>query len=291
MFFLIVFLSTAKINAQEQDFEFYKNHIYLNGMLNGKPVNLVFDSGADFLYVDSTYLACGDFEFKNTQNARMGGAGTGGQNVKIIIKEVLLELGGQTYKPPYTPIINLRAILGNKADGLFGLKGIADKVVTIDFKDSKMAFRDPLSEEMRNGYTMIPIDYSSNRILVPIEVTIKSNMNVTGKALMDLGSGQSIEFTSKTAADYGMNNIEGKTPFHYDNGGIGGQSDGYDFKIENAKIGGMSVNNDSVRYSTDKTGALSDRPYIAIVGNKVWRQFNIIIDMKGKKLYLKKNAL
>lgn len=44
----------ALLHAQEHNFEFISNHIYLNAEVNGKPARLVFDTGSSDVYLDST---------------------------------------------------------------------------------------------------------------------------------------------------------------------------------------------------------------------------------------------
>ena len=104
----------------------------------------------------------------------------------------------------------------------------------------------------------------------------------------DIGSGQGIEFTSKTADKHRLELIADKKPFHYVNGGIGGESYGFEIGISRAELPGVDVNADYARFSTDDSGALASDEYIAIIGNRIWEQFSIILDIKNNSLYLKK---
>ena len=275
--------------AQTIDITYQDNHIYLPCQVNGKDANLVFDTGAELIYLDSTFIVSSGLTFKQVGQANIGGAGLKVKKTKIIFGEVAVAVGGKTYTSQYVPLINLRPILGADADGLFGLKEIGDKVICIDVQDGKMSFADRVTADMTDGFTRIPIEYASGRVLIPFTVMVGEGQTISGKALMDMGSGQGLEFTSKTAAKYHLEQIEDKIPFHYAHGGIGGESSGYEFTVTTSlKLGDVEIVPGTVRYSSDKTGAMASDAYAAIIGNKLWSQFFVVLDLKNKSLYLKK---
>ena len=121
----------------------------------------------------------------------------------------------------------MRVILGDKADGIFGLKDLKGKVITIDYKNSELTLSDKLATDQAEGFTRIPIETDTNhpgRILFPIEVTVTPGKVISGKALLDIGSGQGLHFASKAAAKYGLDKIQDKVYFHHEHGGVGGES-------------------------------------------------------------------
>jgi hypothetical protein len=107
--------------------------------------------------------------------------------------------------------------------------------------------------------------------------------------MMDMGAGGGIEFTSRTASKHKLGNIKEKKPFHYKHGGIGGESSGYEFAVSDAKFGNLDVDTRIARYSSDKSGAMASDTYVGIIGNKIWEQYSVILALKSKTLYLKKN--
>ena len=289
-FFLLGLLcgTSGTSAAQSFDIEYRENHIYIPSNVNGQKANLVFDTGAELIYLDSTFISGSGLSFKRTGNARIGGAGLETRMTKIIFGDVVVAVAGSQYQPQFVPVVGLRSILGDKADGLFGLKEVADKAILIDMQAEKMSFISGLTREMTEGYTRTDIECSSGKILVPLTVRIDSNTTVSGKAMMDMGSGQGIEFTSKTADKYRLELIGDKKSFHYVNGGIGGESSGYEFGISGAGLSGIELQSDYARFSTDKSGALASDGYIAIIGNRIWEQCSIILDIKSNSLYLRK---
>ena len=39
------------------------------------------------------------------------------------------------YKPEYTPLINLKPLLGEHTDGIFGMKAILGNIISIGYKN------------------------------------------------------------------------------------------------------------------------------------------------------------
>ena len=54
-------------------------------------------------------------------------------------------------------------------------------------------------------------------------------------------------------------------------------------------IGGDTIRYTDISYVPEGVGAMSDRPYLGIIGNDVWDRFNIIIDAQNMKLYLRRH--
>ncbi|MDE6147459.1 MAG: aspartyl protease family protein, partial [Bacteroidales bacterium] len=209
---LFLCLAAAQAYGQEHHFEYIGNHIYLEAEINGKPANLVFDTGAELIYLDSTFVADKGLTFKKVGNAVLDGAGTDGPSkTKIIFGEVSVCTGGKVYRPEYSPIINLKALLGEHADGIFGMKAISGKIISIDYRNRRFNLYDKLEPQMTDGYKCIPVSFQSRQILVPLKVTVNTQTIISGNALMDIGSGSGITLTSSAAHRHGLENIAEKT--------------------------------------------------------------------------------
>lgn len=272
------------------DMSYLGHHIYFKSEINGISARFIFDTGADFLYLDSTYLANSGLKFDKIGYAMLGGVGEKKQKTRMILGETKLNLFGKQYKPDMTPIIQLKPILGDVADGIIGVAGFADKVIIIDYINEKICFADQLTAAHTNGFVPIDIEVVSNRIYLPVSVAVDNNISLTGKAMMDLGSGSTIILSASAAREYKIDNIKDMTGYTMENGGIGGKSSGYVFRARKATIASFDLNDIVMNYSTDSKGALSNREgHIGIIGNKVWERFHVIIDIKNKKLYLKPN--
>ena len=94
----------------------FDRHLYLQTTLNDTiPVTVVYDTGADFLYLDKDFLKLNNLQdaFGRRGKAKMGGAGNSGpQLTEIFIDPVKIHCGALEYQNRITPIIALRDILG-----------------------------------------------------------------------------------------------------------------------------------------------------------------------------------
>ena len=255
------------LHAQEHNFEFISNHIYLNAEVNGKPARLVFDTGSSDVYLDSTWLSESGIKYARMGKAMVRGAGNEAKKTTLIFSGVNVSMNGSQYSPQMVPVIDLRAILGDTADGIFGLKNLKEKIIVIDYKNEKLTLLDKLASAQTEGFSRIPIETDSNhpgKILVPIDVTVIPGKVISGKALLDTGSGKGLEFTSKAAAKYGLDKIQEKNPFYYKHGGVGGESAGYEFAVDKVTADSVLLSRGKARYSTDKAGAMASDEYIAV---------------------------
>ncbi len=274
------------LHAQEHNFEFISNHIYLNAEVNGKPARLVFDTGSSDVYLDSTWLSESGIKYARMGKAMVRGAGNEAKKTTLIFSGVNVSMNGSQYSPQMVPVIDLRAILGDTADGIFGLKDLKEKIIVIDYKNEKLTLLDKLASAQTEGFSRIPIETDLNhpgKILVPIDVTVIPGKVISGKALLDTGSGKCLEFTSKAAAKYGLDKIQEKNPFYYKHGGVGGESAGYEFAVDKVTADSVLLSQGKARYSTDKAGAMASDEYIAVAGNEIWRHFTLALKFASTK--------
>lgn len=266
----------------------YDGHLYLETKVNGQPSRLAFDTGAPYTCIDSTYLADSKLQYKNMGRAKMGGAGNSGASVRIILNELTYFVADKEYTSKISPVIQLKPILGDQADGILGIDNMSGKVIAINYVDELMGFWNQLSDT--NGYTSIPIRYEDDCIYVPMKIAIRDNNTIEGEALIDLGSGSSITLTSAAASQHGVKEISPQMHYTFLYGGIGGTASGSDFRAQSASVGGFTLNDITMDYSDNTEGALSDREYIAIIGNDFWERFDMIIDLNDNHLYLRPNV-
>lgn len=266
----------------------YFGHLYLHSKINGYPAFLVFDTGSPYTCVDSTFLAGSGLKYNSILPAQMGGAGNNQEIVRIIVDELNYTVDEKEYQSHISPIIQLKPILGDYADGILGIDNMGEKVIAINYLDEQMWFGDQLGDTA--GFASIPIRYENNRIYLPLAVTVREGKTIRGEALMDLGSGGTVTLTSKVAKQYSLKKLSPLLHYTFSRGGIGGESSGCAFRATNITLGPFSLDSVTMAFSKNTGGALSHAEYFAIIGNQIWEGFDMIIDLPGKHLYLKPNA-
>jgi len=266
----------------------YFGHLYLHSKINGYPAFLVFDTGSPYTCMDSIFLADSGLKYENIWKAQVGGTGNAQEKVRVIIDELTYTVDEKEYQSHISPIIQLKPIVGDYADGILGIDNMGEKVVAINYLDEQMGVWDQLGDT--TGFTSIPIRYENNRIYLPLAVTVREGKTVQGVALMDLGSGGSVTLTSEVAEQHSLNELSPLLYYTSLHGGIGGESSSCDFRATNIALGPFSLDSVTMDFSNNTDGALSRAEYFAIIGNDIWERFDMMIDLSGERLYLKPNA-
>ena len=284
----VICLGSAIGQQNRTGMTYYFGHLYLHSKINGHPAFLAFDTGSPYTCIDSTFLADSGLQYKMVGYAQMGGAGNNQAKVRVIVDELTYTVEEKEYQSHISPIIQLKPILGDYADGILGIDNMGGKVIAIDYLGEQIGFGDQLSDT--TGFTSIPIRYENNRIYVPLAVTVRKGKNIQGEALMDLGSGGSVSLTSDVAKQYALNEISPLLHYTTLHGGIGGESSECDFRATNVTIGSFSLDSVTMDFSNNTGGALSRAEYFATIGNEIWERFDMMIDLSGKRLYLRPNT-
>ncbi len=134
------FWAMAQINLSFH----YENHIVLTGRINEKSsVRLVLDSGADGLYLDTTYFAETGIPAYRRQLATLPGAGSQPQQVMVVLDTIAVDFNGTQFIPRYTPLIQLRPILGKDMDGIIGLSFLSRYIALLDYENEILSLYEP----------------------------------------------------------------------------------------------------------------------------------------------------
>ncbi|MCE7993697.1 MAG: PDZ domain-containing protein [Roseivirga sp.] len=270
----------------------YENHIVLKAMLNDRQaVRLVLDSGADGLYLDSTYFAETGIPAYRRQLATLPGAGSQPQQVMVVLDTIAVNLSGIEFIPRYTPLLHLRPILGQAVDGIIGLSFLRRYIALLDYESKMLSLYDPEQYDPPGGFEAIPMTLRNNRIYIPLEIAITDDVVIKKEFQLDLGNGGTIDITSATADEFNLSDLISEK-LHYSNafGGVGGEIVGNQFRAISVKIGNHKIELPVLDYSEDKSGALSSAEMGGLLGNKILEKFEVIFDFAHQKLHLKPNG-
>lgn len=219
----------------------------------------------------------------------MGGAGgSGAKVIPIIVDPLTLHIGDLTLTEKITPIINLREILGKHVDGMVGNNQLWAKPLIINYSDSYLLSVDNLTPTMLEGYTKLPAKFMDKKVYIESSLQIDSLQTIKGYFLLDLGSGSAIKLTNETLAKLNLSGKPQATSIIKDNG-VGGDGKEVAFRANYFSLLDK-LNDVVVSASYSKKGALSRRPYIGIIGNKILRHYDFIIDAPNNAIYARRNS-
>lgn len=268
------------------------SHVYIQGVIADTiPISLIYDTGADRLYLDKDYMDLSSLGQRSYRKARanMGGAGNNGsQTVPIIIDPIPLRMGNVDYKESITPIINLREILGRHTDGMIGNNAMFDKPLLVNYSNGYFLSVDDLTPSMLEGYTKLPAKFNDNRIDIECELKIDSLQTVKGAFRLDLGCGSTILLTNDARKGLDLTGKQ-QAKCYYSNMGVGGDGTDVNFRADSFKFLDQLYNVVvSASYNTE--GALSDRHYVGIIGNDILCHYDLIIDAPNNTVYARRNS-
>lgn len=267
------------------------SHVYIQATVcDTVPMSLIYDTGADRLYLDKDYMDLSNFgkqPFKKG-SARMGGAGNSAASaVTIIVDDLPVQMGNVRYNCQITPIINLREILGKHVDGMIGNDAVFNKPFIINYTDSYIIPIEAVTNDILEGFTKLPAQFNDNRIDIELELTIDSVQTIKGNFRLDLGCGSTIILTNETLKKL---NLQGKrtADCYYSNMGVGGDGSDINFRAKSIRFLD-ELDNVVVSASYNTEGALSARPHVGIIGNEILRHYDLIIDAPNGSVYARRN--
>lgn len=271
----------------------YDGHLYFPSCLNdSNNVTLIYDTGADFLYLDHDFLKLSGMDGKLGRKgvARMGGAGNSDtQKVDIFIDSIKVSFGESDFSNMPTPVIKLRDILGRHTDGLLGNTHLFSKPLYICFSKGYLLQMDSIPSGMKIGFTKINGEINDNRIDVKASLIIDSINTIAGTFRMDIGCGSALILTTATVETLDLSSSS-KAYFSTQAGGIGGGSE--EFLIRAKKFQLLdTLENVVVSCSRNQKGALSDRKYLGLIGNEILSLYDIIIDAADNSIYFKRTDI
>lgn len=270
----------------------YNRHLYFKVMLRDSiPARMIFDTGSSNLLIDSTFYASTFGEGKNLRRAMLGGAGNGHELTTLDASGWSYSIGEESHTEQMAIIMNLRKILGDGADGLFGLPFMRGKRVEFNYAGGYMRFL-ATDEKIGDDFTAIQCKKLDNIecIIIPLSVTFSDGYTLNGNFLMDTGMPDELSLNSTTANRLkAEGHLADARRMKFEVGGIGGSRVDNYLQTKQITIGGKSINNIRITYSENEKGALADSRYEGLVGNALFARFDVIIDFANWVIYLRPN--
>lgn len=288
-------LTFSSCTNKKDEVKFEKDgcfYIYasINDSIKGR---FVFDTGADGLYLDSTFLTRHHSIIKSDlDTARMRGAGSTEYKQVFLVKDtVKIAIGNYTHSFTDSPILKLTDINGDNIAGIIGNEFIKNQILIID--NESLTMKIDTTVNLKTYKMVISFDYDDGRIYLPVNLNMKENLPVTAKLLMDLGCPEAIILNSHYSKSLEAQNILPQNRIDYkilSGGALGGNSEGSDFRISSIKLGTDIIDKPIISISKDTLGAFSKADYDGLLGNEILDRYNYAIDYRNQKLYLTPNA-
>ena len=270
----------------------YQHHLHFDVMLRDSiPARMIFDTGCTNLLLDSTFYADRFASSGNLRRAMLGGAGGGMELATIDAGKWNYKVGEEPMTEDFATVVNLRKIVGERVDGMFGMVFMQGRRVELNYAENYMRLL-PAEEKIGEEFTRIACTwlYNKMRIVLPLSVTLGDGHLFEGKFLVDTGMPGTLSLNSTTATRLeSKSRLSGAKSISYTVGGIGGARKEQILKSPQISVGGHTIKDVTITWSSNKEGASAKESYDGLVGNGLLERFDVIFDFAECAVYLRPN--
>lgn len=265
-------------------FELVNNHIYVDAMLDGRPLKLLFDSGGANVVTRTT---AGQLGLKLEGAAQGRGAGEKTEEIsftkvgELRVGDVILR--DQTFF--VFPLESMERVEGIPFPGLIGFEVFKRFVVRVDYEKRLLTFTLPDAFTPSAGAVAVPFTFDEHTPQVEGKID-----GVAGTFTIDTGSRSSLTLNRPFAEKNGFLAKLAAAPEMTTGWGVGG---GFRGKIARAgllELGDVKVPAPVIDVALVEKGAFAD-PYLAgNVGGGVLKRFTVTFDYGRQKLWFEPNG-
>lgn len=270
-------------------FELYGDHIFIQVSVDGSaPQDFIFDTGDGLtvLDIDVAQSLGLDLDHKQ-QTSSAQGTITG-----ALIKHNRIDVGGLqmegNVKIYATSLKHLEISIGRNVDGIIGYDLMHHHAIGINYTD--MTFNVYDSSQYPKTGAKLPIKIVSGIPTITASATLNDGNKVSGTFYINTGAGTTMDFNTPFAKE---NDIISKTGQHYSYPvkGLGdAESLHYEGRVTSFDLGEISIENMPIGISQVSTGLQGDKRTAGIIGNKLLKKYNMILDIKSGYIFLEENA-
>lgn len=271
----------------------YSNHLYFEVVLRDSvPAKMIFDTGNTNILIDNKLFKEYFAPSPTLQRVVIQGTGNSLEAAYRDTSDWKYSIGEYSQTEQGATIMDLQKILGNEADGMFGMEFMRGRKVEFNYADEYMRIL-PSEEQPDEGYTCVKCKWLDNRgarMVMPISLKINDNVSFDGNFLVDIGSSGSISLNSSLVAKLKLNRVltDVKKKI-YDTGGVGGSRTDYLFVAKDISVAGYEIKDVVIDFSGNTQGMMANDSFDGLVGNAFFERFDVIFDFAKCEIWLRPN--
>jgi hypothetical protein len=277
------FAIAAGKTAATLPFRLLNNHIYVDARLDGKPVQMLFDSGGANILTPAAAARLG---LKAEGALQMRGAGEGSESSGLV-KTRELALGDITLRDQLflvAPLGGLAEVEGMEVDGVVGFEVLKRFVTRVGYAQRQLTFTLPEAFQAAAAGTPVPFTFDDQTPQVDGEID-----GVAGKLTIDTGSRASLTINAPFAAAHGFQAKYAPRVEAMSGWGVGGGVRSRMTRAGLLKLGTVQVTAPVMDIALSEKGAFAN-PYLAgNVGGGVLQRFDVTFDYGRQLLFLAPN--
>ena len=292
IFFLLIIVLTFNAVCQEKSvipIKMERNRTHMSVKIGDKVIpDIILDSGFHYdglMIYNPSYLDSVDLT--GAIQVRIGGAGNGEAKTALMIDSASFYLGQIEIKNH--PVIMVQSDLykGFPSNGIIGYSILGHFITEFNYDNNTMTLYNSDNINVDESWTEIPLYFKDNNIpWIDASVVIEEEKPTSCAMYIDYAAGDAIVLLEKPDMKYFLPKETSKT---YIGRGLSGDIYGKTGNISKLIIGPYELNNVIASITSDDIRS-KQKNADAILGNGLFRRFNVIFDYSNNKLYLKPNT-
>lgn len=271
----------------------YSNHLYFDVVLRDSvPARMIFDTGNTNILIDNKLFKEHFAPSETLQRTIIQGTGNSLEAVYRDTSDWRYSIGEYNQTEQGAIIMDLQKILGNEADGMFGMEFMRGRKVEFNYADGYMLIL-PQEAQPAEGYTCVKCKWLDNRqarMVMPISLKINDAVSFDGNFLVDIGSSGGVSLNSSLVAKLKLSRVLTDVRKKiYDTGGVGGSRTDYIFTAKGISVAGCELKDVVTDFSGNTQGMMANDSFDGLVGNALFERFDVIFDFTKCEIWLRPN--
>ena len=265
-------------------FKLLNNHVYVQAEIDGKPCQVLFDTGGANVLTPATAQRLG----VKTEGALQGrGAGEKSEDLGLArVKE--LRLGDVVLRDQVfyvLPLAGLAEVEGVAVDGVVGYEVLKRFITRVEYSAGRLTFTLPAAFHDPAGGQVVPFTFEGQHPQVEGEID-----GIRGKFSIDTGSRASLTVNRPFAEEHGLKQKYAPRFEALSGWGVGGGVRSALTRVKVLKLGEVEIPAPVTDIALTEKGAFAN-PYLAgNVGGGVLKRFDVTFDYGKQRLILQPNA-
>ena len=273
-------------------FELVNRHIVLKVQVNNsRPLSFVLDTGDQFAIINLDRAK--ELGLKLEGEIHMGGAGSGISTGAFVRDSSFTMPAFPGFSQPLRvalPIGQMAPRFGQDFDGIVGSEFIKQFVVELDYQARVIKLYDKDKFNYSGPGESIPITLNSaGHPLIEAEVTPVGSTPVTGKFVLDIGSGGALALYSPFVAGHNLLGANLPTIKAIGVGGAGGEVTARIGRVSELKIGRFRISRPITLFAEDKVGAFASPALVGNIGQQIAGKFRLFLDYSHQRIIFEPN--
>ena len=284
----------GKGNKVEIPFTMINDFIVIRVLVdNVIPTQFILDTGAEnTVLLEKRMTDLLDADYRKTYNIR--GADLETLLTAYLVTGIDLRLGDALLARDRSMLVlkenyfNFERIIGQNIQGILGADFLMRFVVEINYRKGIIILHEPGDWDPGNRHAKIKSAFVRNRPYVQLPVTLSSGRPIRRRLLLDSGAGLTLllhTFGDSTATNL---DLPVQTVPTYIANGLGGKLEGSVGRAKKVAVAGKELEGVVTYFQPiDTVGASYLNEREGIVGNRILKRFNVVIDYPGQAVWFR----